>query len=126
MSVMLKRAYEPPAKADGKRILVDRLWPRGLTKARANIHVWLKDVAPSAELRRWFGHEPEKWPEFNKRYRAELKANAALAELKEIARQEDITLVYAARDQLHNEAAALKKILDRCAPHRRQKPEFSS
>lgn len=126
MSVMLKRAYEPPAKADGKRILVDRLWPRGLTKARANIHVWLKDVAPSVELRRWFGHEPEKWPEFNKRYCAELKANAALAELKEIARKEDITLVYAARDQLHNEAAALKKILDRCAPHRRQKPEFSS
>lgn len=115
MSIMLKRAYEPPAKTDGKRILVDRLWPRGLSKAKAKIDLWLKDVAPSTELRQWFGHVPKKWPEFQKRYRAELKGNPALTELKALSHQSDITLVYAARDQLHNEAVALKQILDRGA-----------
>jgi uncharacterized protein YeaO (DUF488 family) len=113
MSVMLKRAYEAPAKSDGERILVDRLWPRGVAKAKAGIDLWLKEVAPSTELRQWFGHDPEKWAEFEKRYRAELKANPALAELRAHARQGDVTLVYAARDQLHNEAVVLKRILDR-------------
>jgi uncharacterized protein YeaO (DUF488 family) len=113
MSVMLKRAYEAPAKSDGERILVDRLWPRGVARAKAGIDLWLKEVAPSTELRQWFGHDPEKWAEFEKRYRAELKANPALAELRAHARQGDVTLVYAARDQLHNEAVVLKRILDR-------------
>jgi uncharacterized protein YeaO (DUF488 family) len=114
MSVMLKRVYDPPAKADGERVLVDRLWPRGLTKVKAKVDLWLKDVAPSTELRKWFGHDPEKWTEFKKRYRVELKNNPALSELLELSRQGDITLVYAAKDQLHNEAVVLKQILDRC------------
>ncbi len=112
MNVMLKRAYDPPAKTDGERILVDRLWPRGLAKVKAKIDLWLKDVAPSTELRRWFGHDPEKWPEFKQRYRAELKNNPALSELQALSRQGNITLVYAARDPLHNEAVVLKQILD--------------
>ncbi|MEJ2362158.1 MAG: DUF488 domain-containing protein [Gammaproteobacteria bacterium] len=113
MSVMLKRVYDPPAKADGERVLVDRLWPRGLTKVKARVDHWLKDVAPSTELRKWFGHDPEKWTEFKKRYRVELKNNPALSELQALSRQGDITLVYAAKDQLHNEAVVLKQILDR-------------
>jgi len=112
---MLKRAYEPPTRVDGKRILVDRLWPRGLAKAKGRIDLWLKDVAPSTELRQWFGHDPAKWPEFKKRYRAELKNNPALSELQALSRQGDVTLVYAARDQLHNEAVVLKQILERNA-----------
>lgn len=113
MSVTLKRAYEPPAQSDGERILVDRLWPRGLAKVNAKIDHWLKDVAPSTELRQWFGHDPEKWPEFKKRYRAELRSNTALIELRALSRKGNITLVYAARDQSHNEAVVLKQILDR-------------
>lgn len=113
MNVTLKRAYDPPARTDGKRILVDRLWPRGLTKDKARIDVWLKDVAPSTELRKWFGHDLEKWTEFAKRYRAELKDNPALTELKALAREGNISLIYAARDQVHNEASVLKDILDR-------------
>jgi uncharacterized protein YeaO (DUF488 family) len=113
MNVMLKRAYESPAKTDGERILVDRLWPRGLLKAEAEIDLWLKDIAPSTELRQWFGHDPEKWSEFKKRYSAELKNNPALSELQARSRQRDITLVYAAKDQLHNQAVVLKQILER-------------
>jgi len=109
----LKRVYDSPAESDGERVLVDRIWPRGLTKVKARVDLWLKDVAPSTELRKWFGHDPEKWTEFKQRYRAELKNNPALSELQELSRQGDITLVYAARDQLHNEAAVLKQILDR-------------
>ena len=116
MGISLKRAYEPPAETDGMRVLVDRLWPRGVTKSRARIDLWLKDLAPSTELRKWFGHDPEKWPEFRKRYRAELKGNPALAELREQSRQRDITLVYAARDELHNDAVVLKQVLGRGAP----------
>lgn len=115
MNVMLKRAYESPAKTDGERILVDRLWPRGLLKAEAEIDLWLKDIAPSTELRQWFGHDPEKWSEFKKRYSAELKNNPALSELQARLRQRDITLVYAAKDQLHNQAVVLKQILERSA-----------
>lgn len=115
MNVMLKRAYESPAKTDGERILVDRLWPRGLLKAEAEIDLWLKDIAPSTELRQWFGHDPEKWSEFKKRYSAELKNNPALSELQARSRQRDITLVYAAKDQLHNQAVVLKQILERSA-----------
>jgi uncharacterized protein YeaO (DUF488 family) len=110
---MLKRAYESPTEDDGKRILVDRLWPRGVTKLEAKIDLWLKDVAPSTELRKWFGHAPEKWPEFKKRYRAELNTNPAWTELQSLARQGDLTLVYAAKDPLHNEALVLKQLLER-------------
>jgi uncharacterized protein YeaO (DUF488 family) len=114
VNVILKRAYESPAKSDGYRVLVDRLWPRGLTKVKANIDLWLKEVAPSTELRQWFGHDPEKWIEFEKRYHAELKTNPAWSELQSLAaRQKDLTLVYAAKDQLHNEALVLKQLLER-------------
>lgn len=112
MKVMLKRAYELPSATDGQRILVDRLWPRGVAKAKAKIDLWLKDVAPSTELRQWFGHEPDKWHEFKKRYCVELKSNPALSELQELSRHGDITLIYAARDQSNNEAVVLKQILD--------------
>jgi uncharacterized protein YeaO (DUF488 family) len=95
------------------RILVDRLWPRGLAKTKAKIDLWLKDAAPSTELRKWFGHDPQKWPEFQKQYLAELKGNPALSELRALSRQGDITLVYAAKDELHNEAVVLKRLLDR-------------
>ena len=113
MTVTLKRAYDAPARTDGKRILIDRLWPRGVSKARAGIDLWLKDVAPSTGLRKWFAHDPEKWPEFRRRYRAELKGNPALAELKALARKGSITLVYSAKDERHNDAVVLKAILDR-------------
>lgn len=112
MDIKLKRAYETPAKSDGMRILVDRLWPRGLSKARAAIDQWLKEVAPSNELRQWFGHDPEKWPEFRKRYRAELKDNPALAELRALSRKGTVTLVYSAKDELHNQAVVLRQVLD--------------
>ena len=111
MAVGLKRAYEAPADSDGMRVLVDRLWPRGVSKAAARIDLWLKDVAPSTKLRKWFGHDPEKWPEFQKRYRAELKGSAALAELHRLARQGHVTLVYGAKDEEHNQAAVLEAYL---------------
>lgn len=111
MTVALKRAYEPPADADGTRVLVDRLWPRGVAKAGARIDLWLKDVAPSTELRKWFGHDPDKWPAFQQKYRAELKGSPALAELRKLVRQGPVTLVYSARDELHNDAVVLRKLL---------------
>ncbi len=113
MNVAIKRAYETPDKSDGQRILVDRLWPRGLTKERAAIDLWLKEVAPSTELRKWFAHDAEKWTEFKRRYLAELKDNPALAELRERARQGKITLIFAARDEQHNEAVILQQILEK-------------
>ena len=107
--VRLKRAYEPPSREDGFRILVDRLWPRGLAKADAAIDLWLKEVAPSAELRRWFGHDPEKWEEFRRRYRDELDGNAeAIEELRRvIAGKDKVMLLYAAHDDEHNNAVVL-------------------
>ena len=113
MNVMLKRAYASPAKDDGQRILVDRLWPRGVAKVTATLDLWLTEVAPSPELRLWFAPDPEKWSEFKKRYRAELKNNPAWSELQSLSRQGDLTLVYAAKDQLHNEAVVLKQLLER-------------
>jgi len=113
MKVALKRAYEPPSPGDGTRVLVDRLWPRGVSKATARIDVWLKDVAPSTQLRKWFGHDPEKWAEFQQRYRAELKGSPALAELRKLARQGHVTLVYGAKDEDHNDAVVLAKLLRR-------------
>jgi uncharacterized protein YeaO (DUF488 family) len=110
--IKLKRAYEKPARDDGERILVERLWPRGLTKQRASIDLWLKEVAPSAELRRWFGHDPEKWNEFRQRYQKELKSNDGLIKLlKRKAKAGTITLIYAARDEEHNGALVLKRFL---------------
>lgn len=113
MNVALKRAYEAPAELDGRRVLVDRLWPRGVSKVEARIDLWLKEVAPSTALRRWFGHDPEKWSEFKKRYRAELKGNPAWDELRALAREGHLTLVYAAKDRAHNDAVVLKELLER-------------
>lgn len=112
MQIRLKRAYDPPSKQDGQRVLVDRLWPRGLKKQDADIDYWLKEVAPSSELRKWFGHDPQKWETFRKRYRRELQDNPqAFKQLKSLADQGRVTLLYAARDQKHNQAVVLKQIL---------------
>jgi uncharacterized protein YeaO (DUF488 family) len=114
--IRLKRAREPATRGDGHRVLVDRLWPRGLRKADAQIDEWLKDVAPSHELRRWFGHDPQRFPEFRERYRRELRvepARAVLAELGRRAARGTVTLVYAARDELHNNAVVLAQELSR-------------
>jgi uncharacterized protein YeaO (DUF488 family) len=110
--IKLKRIYDEFQKSDGFRILVDRLWPRGVSKEKAHLDLWLKEVAPSTELRKWFGHDPEKWQEFIKRYKKELAANDAFGELKSIAEKEkNITLLYAARDEEHNEAMVLKELI---------------
>jgi len=112
MTIQLKRAYEKPERGDGTRILVDRLWPRGLTKNKAQINLWLKDVAPSTALRKWFGHDPRKWRGFRSRYRAELKHRGDQLQLiKNKAGKGAITLIYGARDQKHNEAVVLKQLL---------------
>src|SRR5690348_9214621 len=112
--IRVKRVYEAPSRKDGFRILVDRLWPRGLTKERAAVGLWLRDVAPSTELRKWFAHDPAKWNEFQARYRKELKERKdALGLLAQKARERTVTLVYGARDEEHNEARVLKSILER-------------
>ena len=111
--IQLKRVYEKPSRKDGLRVLVDRLWPRGLTKERAAVDLWLKDVAPSTELRQWFGHDPARWKEFQSRYQLELKEKKdALTLLKQKGKDHTLTLLYGARDEEHNEALVLKKILD--------------
>jgi len=114
-TVSIKRVYEAPSSNDGYRILVDRLWPRGLTKEAASIDLWLKDVAPSAELRAWFGHEPARWPHFVRRYRLELQAAAcpreAFDHMCKLAGERTVTLVYGAKNEAHNNAVALKQIL---------------
>ena len=112
MKIKIKRVYEKPEKGDGIRILVDRLWPRGLTKEKADIDLWLKEIAPSTELRKWFGHDPDKWNEFQKRYLKELKNNKEkIAVLKEQIKRGLVTFVYGAKDEEHNEALVLKKWL---------------
>jgi uncharacterized protein YeaO (DUF488 family) len=111
-NVKLKRAYEPPDPEDGVRILVDRLWPRGLRKADAAIDQWAKTLAPSTELRKWFGHAPARWQAFRQRYEASLEEHAdELDKLRSLARQGPITLIYAARDEVHNEAVVLRDVL---------------
>lgn len=108
----MKRVYEPPSRSDGQRILVDRLWPRGLSKKDAAVDEWMKDLAPSTELRRWFGHDPAKWPEFQRRYRRELRAHADLVrDLAARASRGTVTLVYGARDEEHNDAVVLARVL---------------
>jgi len=110
--IRLKRAYEPAAAADGTRFLVERLWPRGMTKAALKLDGWLKDVAPSQELRSWYSHDVARWPEFRRRYLAELAANQeALAPLRAAARSGTLTLVFASRDAEHCSAAVLKEHL---------------
>jgi uncharacterized protein YeaO (DUF488 family) len=114
MKLKIKRVYEEPAKGDGKRILVDRLWPRGLTKENASIDLWLRDIAPSTELRKWFGHDPDKWKEFRKRYHQELKNNKEqVSILYEELKKRTVTLVYGAKDEEHNEALVIKEWLNR-------------
>jgi uncharacterized protein YeaO (DUF488 family) len=108
-SVTVKRAYDPPSPKDGTRILVDRLWPRGLSKAKAALDGWNKDVAPTPALRKWFGHKPERFAEFAKRYRAELKDNPALDQLRQVKGK--LTLIYGARDPHINHAVVLAKLL---------------
>jgi uncharacterized protein YeaO (DUF488 family) len=112
LNIGLKRAYERPAAGDGTRILVDRLWPRGVKKAHAAIDHWAKDLSPSTELRKWFGHDPARWQEFRRRYAAELRRRPdQLDRLRDLARKGPITLVYAARDELHNDAVVLRDVL---------------
>ena len=108
----LKRAYEPAESGDGIRILVDRLWPRGVSKADADLHDWMKDIAPSTDLRKWFGHDPARWAEFQRRYRAELRRHDdELDHIRELARRQTVTLVYGARDEEHNDAVVLRDVL---------------
>lgn len=111
-SLKIKRVYDDPSPDDGLRILVDRIWPRGLTKAKAQIDHWAKDAAPSTALRQWFGHDPARWTEFTKRYRAELASDpAALDALRALCKGRRATLLYAARDTVHNQAAVLRDLL---------------
>ena len=110
--VGIKRVYEEPADGDGTRILVDRLWPRGLTKEKARVDLWLKEIAPSTELRKWFGHDPKKWAEFQRRYLEELKTRGEpLAQLKQEAARGTVMLLFGARDLEHNEAVILQRVL---------------
>lgn len=110
--IQLKRAYLPAAATDGMRILVDRLWPRGIRKSAAAIDFWIKDLAPSTALRKWFGHDPVRWSEFRRRYSAELRDHRdRLAELRALTRRKTVTLVFAARDERHNDAVVLREVL---------------
>jgi uncharacterized protein YeaO (DUF488 family) len=110
--VRIKRAYAPREPQDGQRVLVDRLWPRGLSKHDLEDAVWIRDVAPSASLRKWFGHKPERWAGFRRRYFAELRLNPAVKTLQEIVADGPVTLIYGARDEIHNQAVALAEYLD--------------
>ncbi|MEZ0167109.1 DUF488 domain-containing protein [Microvirga sp. TS319] len=111
-NVRLKRAYEPPAAQDGTRILVDRLWPRGVSKESAALDEWMKDIAPSADLRKWFGHAPERWEEFRSRYAMEVHQRPDLLErLQSLARRGPVTLVYSAHDEAHNDAVVLRDLI---------------
>jgi uncharacterized protein YeaO (DUF488 family) len=111
-NVKLKRAYEPPAADDGMRILVDRLWPRGISKERAAIDQWMKEISPSTELRKWFCHDPARWNEFRRRYAKEVRQNTDLLDqLRSLARQGPITLIYSAHDEEHNDAVELRHLI---------------
>ena len=112
--ILLKRIYEAPAQGDGYRVLVERLWPRGMSKDKAALDEWLKDIAPSDALRRWYGHEPARWPEFRRRYRAELASADDILDglLRHLARR-NVTLLFAARDEARNSAVVLKSVLEK-------------
>ncbi len=111
MMIKIKRPYQPPEETDGFRILVDRLWPRGVSKEKAKVDLWLKEIAPSDDLRKWFAHDPEKWSQFQKRYREELKnKNSLLSTIRDLEKENGtVTLVYAAKDEKHNNAVVLKE-----------------
>ncbi len=110
--IRLKRAYEAPSPEDGTRVLVDRLWPRGVKKSAAKIDEWVKELAPSTELRKWFGHDPTRWEEFRRRFTAEMRDHAdALDKLRTRAREGPLTLIYAAQDEAHNDAVVLRDLL---------------
>lgn len=112
MAVHIQRVYDPPSHSNGKRILVDRLWPRGLSKEKAHVDLWLKEIAPSNELRKWFAHDPAKWLEFQRRYKEELKAHhELLSQLRQEAKRGTVTLLYGAHDEKHNQAVVLAKML---------------
>jgi uncharacterized protein YeaO (DUF488 family) len=116
MAIHVRRVYDPPSDDDGRRILVDRLWPRGLTKERARIDHWARDVSPSTELRRWYGHDPDKWPEFQARYAAELDANPdGLQKLRDAMGDGDVTLVFSSKELRLNNAFALREYLEASA-----------
>jgi uncharacterized protein YeaO (DUF488 family) len=110
--IRVKRVYDPPDKADGTRVLVDRLWPRGLSKEKAAVTLWLKEIAPSPALRKWFGHDPARWTEFTRRYRAELARNdEAVAKVVDLSKRGSVMLLYAAHDTAHNHALVLEAYL---------------
>ncbi|MCG8606274.1 DUF488 domain-containing protein [bacterium] len=112
--IKLKRVYETPSPEDGLRVLVERLWPRGLTKEAAKVDLWIKEVAPSPQLRKWYAHDPDKWPEFQRRYRAELMEKASeIEELRSIVESGNVTFVFAARDVERNSAVLLKSFLEK-------------
>jgi uncharacterized protein YeaO (DUF488 family) len=112
--IRLKRVYDSPAEEDGFRVLVERLWPRGITKAEAHLDLWMKDIAPGSDLRKWFAHDPAKWEEFSKRYEKELAENRELVNiLEQKSRQTTVTLIYAAHDVRHNSAFVLKRIIEK-------------
>lgn len=114
MKAIIKRVYEKPSDDDGFRILVDRLWPRGLTNEKAAVGLWLKEIAPTTELRKWFDHDPEKWPEFQTKYLKEIKENKeSLAILKEKMNQGKVTILYGAKDEQHNEARVLMEFVNK-------------
>jgi len=118
--IRIKRVYASPDGSDGVRILVDRLWPRGVTREAARIDEWRKDLAPTTVLRKWFGHDPSKWEEFQSRYRNELEAAGKMEELRSLgerARRETITLLYAARDEVRNNAVVIKKLIEKLSGH---------
>jgi uncharacterized protein YeaO (DUF488 family) len=111
-AIRIRRVYDPPEPSDGARVLVDRIWPRGLSKERAAVDLWLKEIAPSSELRKWFGHDPARWSDFQRRYRTELARNTAcVEELRSLIREGPVTLLFAAHDEAHNNAVALGSYL---------------
>ena len=123
MKIQIKRVYDEPSTADGARMLIDRLWPRGVSKAKAKVDLWLKAIAPSTPLRQWFGHDPGKWEEFKKRYKDELNHNSeAVAQLRALMDKGTVTLVYGAKDPEHNDAVVLQEylgervVMSMCAP----------
>jgi uncharacterized protein YeaO (DUF488 family) len=120
--IRIKRAYVPAAKADGRRVLVDRLWPRGVTKDALAIEQWMKEIGPSNALRQWFGHDPARWDEFRRRYEAELtQQKPLLDELRDLARGGTLTLIYGARDEAHNDAVVLRAALLKASPAAKKK-----
>lgn len=115
IQLQIKRIYEDPSQADGYRVLVDRLWPRGVSKEDAQLDEWLKEIAPSTKLRKWFDHDPDKFDEFSDRYKGELSRKEEVVDrLLNIAEEQRVTLLYAARDETHNHATVLKEFLDTC------------